>query len=43
VKAPGDEKIAEMALAIGRLGNVRTTTHRLFTEEEFAKITSSLP
>ena len=43
VKAPSDEKVAEMALAIARVGNVRTRTHRLFTEEEFAKITSSLP
>ena len=43
VKAPSEEKIAEMVLAIAGLGNVRTTTHRLFTEEEFAKITSSLP
>jgi uncharacterized protein with GYD domain len=43
VKAPSDEKIAEMALAITMLGNVRTQTHRLFNEDEFAKIISSLP
>ena len=42
VRAPSDEKIAEMVLTIARLGNVRTRTHRLFTEEEFARITSSL-
>lgn len=41
--APNDEKIAEMALAIAKLGNVRTQTHRLFDEEEFRRIISSLP
>ena len=41
--APNDEKVAEMALAIGMVGNVRTRTHRLFNEEELARITSSLP
>ena len=42
LKAPGDEKVAEMALAIAKLGNVRTRTHRLFNEEELGKITSAL-
>ena len=41
--APDDEKVAEMALAIATAGNVRTRTHRLFNEEELARITSSLP
>ncbi len=41
--APNDEKVAEMALAIAKLGNVRTRTHRLFNEEELGKITSALP
>ena len=41
--APNDEKVAQMALAIARLGNVRTQTHRLFSEEEINKITTSLP
>ena len=41
--APNDEKVAEMALAIAKLGNVRTRTHRLFNEEELNRITSSLP
>jgi uncharacterized protein with GYD domain len=40
--APNDEKVAEMALAIAKLGNVRTRTHRLFNEEELSRITSSL-
>lgn len=43
VKAPNDEKIAEMVLAIAMLGNVRTQTHRLFSEDEFSRIISSLP
>ncbi len=42
LKAPNEEKVAEMALAIAKLGNVRTRTHRLFTEEELGRITSSL-
>ncbi len=41
--APNDEKAAEMALAIAKLGNVRTRTLRLFNEEELSRITSSLP
>lgn len=43
VKAPSDEKVAEMALAIARRGHVRTQTHRLFDEAEFAAIVGSLP
>ena len=43
LQAPNDEKVAEMALAIALVGNVRTQTHRLFNEEEFGRITSSLP
>jgi len=42
VKAPEDEKVAEMALAISMSGNVRTQTHRLFNEDEFGRIISSL-
>ena len=42
LKAPNEEKVAEMALAIAKLGNVRTRTHRLFNEEELGRITSSL-
>jgi uncharacterized protein with GYD domain len=43
VKAPSDEKIAEMALAIAAFGNVRTQTQRLFSEDEFRQIIASLP
>ena len=42
LKAPNDEKVAEMALSIAKLGNVRTRTLRLFNEEELGKITSAL-
>lgn len=41
--APNDEKVAQMALAIAGVGNVRTQTNRLFNEEELGRITSSLP
>ncbi len=43
VKAPDDEKIGEMVLAIAAPGNVRTRTHRLFSEDEYGRIISSLP
>lgn len=43
VKSQNDEKLAGMALAIARLGNVRTESHRLFNEEEVKKIVSALP
>ena len=41
--APSDEKLGGMILAIARLGYVRTQTHRLFSEDEYRKIISSLP
>ena len=41
--APNDEKLVGMVLAIARLGYVRTQTHRLFNEDEYGKIISSLP
>jgi uncharacterized protein with GYD domain len=41
--APNDEKLGGMVLEIARLGYVRTQTHRLFSEEEYGKIISSLP
>lgn len=39
VKAANDEKIATIAMAISRLGNVRSETHRLFSEDELVKLT----
>lgn len=42
-EAPNDEVAMIYALALGALGNVRTTTLKAFTTEEFAKIVSKLP
>ena len=42
VEAPDDEVVAQAALKIGSLGNVRTDTHRAFSEDEFKKIISNL-
>jgi uncharacterized protein with GYD domain len=43
LEAPDDESVGRMALAISSLGNVRTSTHRAFSEEEFGKLISELP
>lgn len=43
VEAPDDETVSKASLKIGSLGNVRTDTHRAFTEEEFQRIVSNLP
>lgn len=42
LNAPNDERVAHMALAIANSGSVRTRTHRLFSEDEFKSIVSSL-
>ena len=42
-EAPSDEIAMTFALALGALGNVRTTTLKAFTTEEFANIVSKLP
>jgi uncharacterized protein with GYD domain len=42
VKAADDEKIATIAMAISRLGNVRSETHRLFSEDELVNLTRSI-
>ena len=42
-EAPNDEVAMIYALALGAPGNVRTTTLKAFTTEEFAKIVSKLP
>lgn len=42
VEAPNDEVVARVLLAIGGLGNVRTTTLRAFSEAETRKIIASL-
>ncbi len=43
IEAPNDEAVARMSLAIAGAGNVRTETHRLFTETEYRELVSSLP
>ncbi len=42
VEAPDDETIATAALAIGALGNVRTETHRAFSEADMKKIVAKV-
>ena len=42
-EAPNDAVMATFMMALGRLGNVRTTTLRAFTTEEFAQMVGSLP
>ncbi len=43
IEAPNDEAVARFALALGSAGNVRTTTLKGFTEQEFREIVGSLP
>ncbi len=42
VEAPDDESVVRFALALGSAGNVRTTTLKGFTEQEYQKIIGSL-
>ncbi len=42
-EAPDGDVMAKFVLAVGALGNVRTTTCRGFTEAEFQKMVSDLP
>jgi uncharacterized protein with GYD domain len=39
---PNDEALTKFLLTTGTAGNVRTTTLRAFTEEEFMKYTTAL-
>ena len=43
VEAPNDEAVAKFALKLGALGNVRTTTLKAFTEQEYRTIVEALP
>jgi uncharacterized protein with GYD domain len=43
VDAPNDDVIAKLLLTVGADGNVRTTTFRAYTEEEFRSVVASLP
>ena len=40
---PNDEAAIAFALAVGSRGNVRTTTLKALTKEEFAKVVGKLP
>jgi uncharacterized protein with GYD domain len=43
IEAPDEETVARAAFAVEALGNVRTEVVRVFTEEEFGRITAALP
>ncbi len=43
VDAPNDDTMAKFALAVGSAGNVRSTTLKAFTEEEYRGIIEALP
>ena len=40
---PNDEVASRLLLSLGALGNVRSTTMKAFTEEEYRKIVASVP
>jgi uncharacterized protein with GYD domain len=40
--APNDEVVTKLALAACALGNVRTETHRVYTEDEMRKLIGGL-
>ena len=40
---PNDETVLSLALAFGSQGNVRSTTLKAFTKEQFAEIVKKLP
>ncbi len=43
VEASNDDAVAKFALAVGSSGNVRSTTLKAFTEEEYRGIIAALP
>lgn len=43
VEGPDDASMATVALAVGRSGNIRTTTLKAFTESEAVKIVGKIP
>ncbi len=43
IEGPTDENMAVFLLSLGSLGNVKTTTLKAFTLEEFAGIAKRLP
>jgi uncharacterized protein with GYD domain len=43
VEAENDDAVAKFALALGSIGNVRSTTLKTFTEQEYRNIIETLP
>ena len=43
IELPDDEAAARLLLNVGSLGNVRTTTLKAFTEDEYRSVVASLP
>jgi uncharacterized protein with GYD domain len=43
ITAPDARSVAKLALSVGAMGNVRTTTMPAFTEAEFLEIVTDLP
>jgi uncharacterized protein with GYD domain len=43
VEAEKDDAVARFALALGSIGNVRSTTLKAFTEQEYRNIIDTLP
>ena len=43
VEAEKDDAVAKFALKVGSLGNIRTTTLKAFTEQEYRNIIETLP
>ena len=43
VEAEKDDAVARFALALGSIGNVRSTTLKAFTEQEYRNIIETLP
>ena len=43
VEAPNDDAVAKFVLTLGSAGNIRTTTLKGFTEQEYREIVGSLP
>jgi uncharacterized protein with GYD domain len=40
---PNDEAVAQMSLALGAAGNIRSETFRAFSEAEYRKLVAALP
>ena len=43
VEAPNEESLVQAILTVGAQGNVRSESHRAFTEDEYRKIVKAIP